>query len=148
MMTRETGQASVTYQRRPLLSSPVTALEIVYLQPLRVRAPTSLGPPCRNVSWLALEKQVPLIFAAFAVTVRVANYAIYCAAIAAAVLIGMDLPHLGIGVLVMFLADLLQKRTAKAAPQTPAHEGRRVSGPGSRSVEARHAAQLRHARRS
>ena len=63
------------------------------------------------------------------------NYALYCAAIAAAVLIGLDLPHphnlgdegrrvlftfigVGIAVVVMFLANLLQKRTAPAEPAT------------------------------
>jgi hypothetical protein len=62
------------------------------------------------------------------------NYALYCAAIAGAVLIAIDLPHpssladearrvlftfigVGIAVVVMFLAGLLQKRAAKAAPQ-------------------------------
>ena len=72
-----------------------------------------------------------------------ANYAFYCAALAATVLIADDLPHptdladegrrvlftfagVGIAVIVMLLAGLLQKRTAKTAPPAPAapvHEG-------------------------
>ena len=63
------------------------------------------------------------------------NYSWYCAAVAGAVLIGMDLPHpssladegrrilftfvgVAIAVLVMFLADRLAKRTP-AAQQPP-----------------------------
>ena len=66
--------------------------------------------------------------------IRFWNYAFYCAAIAAGVLIFSDLPEpsnygaagdrvlwtlcgVGIGVLVMLLAGLLAKRTAKARPQ-------------------------------
>ena len=65
--------------------------------------------------------------------IRYVNYALYCAAIAAGVLIGMDLPHpsdlaaegrrvlytfigVGIGVLVMLVANLLAKRSAPAPP--------------------------------
>ena len=65
------------------------------------------------------------------------NYALYCGAIAAGVLILVDLPQpadyadegyrvlwtlcgAGIGVLVMLLAGLLAKRTAKAPPQLAA----------------------------
>ena len=77
-----------------------------------------------------------VIFGAFAASFRVVNYAIYCAAIAATVLIAMDLPNpanlaaeghrvlftflgVGIGVAVMALAALIQKRSAKSvAPAT------------------------------
>jgi hypothetical protein len=62
------------------------------------------------------------------------NYALYCAAVAGFALIAMDLPHptnladearrvgftfigVGIAVIVMLLADQLQKRTTKPAPQ-------------------------------
>jgi uncharacterized membrane protein YgaE (UPF0421/DUF939 family) len=79
---------------------------------------------------------VIVILGALAGSIRAVNYTLYCAAVAGAVLIGMDLPHpsnltdegrrilftfvgVGIAVVVMFLADLLQKRTAKAAPQSP-----------------------------
>jgi uncharacterized membrane protein YccC len=81
----------------------------------------------------ALEVVV-LVCAAAAAALRTVNYAIYCAAIAALVLIADDIPHptsltdevrrvlftlagVGIAVLVMLLANQLQKRTAKAAPQ-------------------------------
>ena len=78
---------------------------------------------------------VALVLLVHAVATRFLNYAVYCAAIAAAVLILLDLPQpasygaegyrvlwtlcgAGIGVVVMFLADLLGKRrTAKAPPQ-------------------------------
>jgi hypothetical protein len=79
---------------------------------------------------------VIVILGALAGSIRAVNYALYCAAVAGAVLIAMDLPHpsnladegrrvlftfigVGIAVLVMFLANLLQNRTAKPAPQTP-----------------------------
>jgi len=75
---------------------------------------------------------VIVVSAAFAASFRAANYAIYCAAVATAVLIGMDLPHpsnlaaegqrvlftfigVGIGVVVLLLAGLLSKHSAKAA---------------------------------
>ena len=78
---------------------------------------------------------VIILFAVVAASIRTVNYALYCTAIAALVLIAMDLPHpsdfadegrrvlftlvgVGIGVLVMLLANPLQKRgstgTAKA----------------------------------
>ena len=69
-------------------------------------------------------------------TIRAINYALYVAASAAVVLIAADLPNpsnltaegrrilftfigVGIAIIVMFLASLLQKRAAKAAPQSP-----------------------------
>jgi uncharacterized membrane protein YccC len=75
---------------------------------------------------------VMLIFAGLAASMRTVNYAIYTACVAALVLIAEDIPHpsdfatearrvlftligLGIGVAVMFLANLLQKRSAPAA---------------------------------
>jgi len=79
---------------------------------------------------------VMVVFAAVGVSIHTVNYALYTAAIAAFVLIGMDLPHpsnfaaegrrvlftfigVGIGVLVMFLANLLGKRNApEASPAT------------------------------
>ena len=82
----------------------------------------------------ALEAVI-ILLAVVAASIRTVNYALYCAAIAALVLIAMDLPHpsdfadegrrvlftlvgVGIGVLVMLLANPLQKRgstgTAKA----------------------------------
>jgi len=77
---------------------------------------------------------VALVLFMHAVAVRLWNYAVYCAAIAAAALILVDLPQpsnygaegdrvlwtlcgAGIAVLVMLLAGLLAKRTAKPQPQ-------------------------------
>jgi Fusaric acid resistance protein-like len=77
---------------------------------------------------------VALVLLMHGAAIRFWNYALYGAAIAAAVLILVDLPQpsdyaaegyrvlwtlcgVGIGVLVMFLAGLLAKRTAKTPPQ-------------------------------
>jgi uncharacterized membrane protein YgaE (UPF0421/DUF939 family) len=77
----------------------------------------------------ALELAI-VFFGAFAATIRAANYTIYCAAVAAAVLIAIDLPQpsnfaaegrrvaftfigLGIGIGVLLLANLIQKRSAR-----------------------------------
>ena len=84
---------------------------------------------------IALEVVIAVL-GALAGSVRAVNYAWYCAAVAGAVLIGMDLPHpshladegwrilftfagVRIAVIVMFLASQLSKRapvTAQAAP--------------------------------
>jgi Fusaric acid resistance protein-like len=83
---------------------------------------------------------VIVILGTLAGSIRAVNYALYCAALAGAVLIADDLPHpadladegrrvlftfagVGIAVIVLLLAGLLQKRTAKAAPPAPVHEG-------------------------
>jgi uncharacterized membrane protein YccC len=75
---------------------------------------------------------VIVAFLAIAMSIRSVNYALYCSAVAAAVLIAMGLPHptdlageaervlftflgVGIGVVFMFLTDLLQKRAATKA---------------------------------
>ena len=80
---------------------------------------------------------VALVLLMHGAAIRFWNYAIYTAAIAAGVLILVDLPQpsnysaegyrvlwtvcgVAIGVLVMLLAGLLAKRTAKAAPGRPA----------------------------
>lgn len=77
---------------------------------------------------------VALVLLMHGAAVRFWNYGLYCGIIAAAVLTLLDLPHpsnystegyrvlwtlcgVAIGVLVMFLAGLLAKRTAKAPPQ-------------------------------
>ena len=82
---------------------------------------------------LGLET-VALIFLIHGMAIRFLNYTLYTAAIAAGVLILVDLPQpsnyategyrvlwtltgVGIGVIVMLLAGLLAKRTAKVAPQ-------------------------------
>jgi uncharacterized membrane protein YccC len=74
---------------------------------------------------------VIVIAAAFAASFRAANYAIYCAAVATTVLIAVDLPNpsnlategrrvlftflgLAIGIVVLLLAGLIQKHSAKA----------------------------------
>ena len=63
---------------------------------------------------------VALVLLLHGAAVRFWNYALYTGAIAAGVLILVDLPqpsNVAIGVLVMFLASLLARRTAKAPPQ-------------------------------
>ncbi len=77
-----------------------------------------------------------ILLAAIGASIHAVNYAYYTAAIASAALIAADLPHptnyaaegrrvlftfigVGIAVVVMFIADGIQKRSAKAAP-TPA----------------------------
>ncbi|WP_211233069.1 FUSC family protein [Solirubrobacter soli] len=76
---------------------------------------------------------IVLVLAAAAAALRTVNYAIYCAAIAGLVLIADDIPHptnltdearrvlftlagVGIAVLVMLLANELQKRASKTTP--------------------------------
>jgi uncharacterized membrane protein YccC len=84
---------------------------------------------------------VVIVFLAIGVSIRSVNYALYCGAIAAGVLIAMDIPHptdlaaegqrilftfLGVAIAVacMFLANLLRQRstapTSKATPATSA----------------------------
>jgi len=87
----------------------------------------------------ALQVIIVVLFA-LAASIRTVNYAWYTAAVAGAILIAMDVPHpsdladegrrilftfagVGIAVIVMFLADRLQKRTAQAAPPAPAPQG-------------------------
>ena len=84
----------------------------------------------------ALEVIIVILFA-LAASIRFVNYAWYTAALAAGLLIAMDVPHpsdftdegrrilftfagVGIAVIVMFVADGLRKRSAnKAVPQAP-----------------------------
>jgi uncharacterized membrane protein YccC len=80
----------------------------------------------------ALE-EIIIVVMGVGVSIYAVNYALYAAAIAAAVLMALDLPHptnldaegrrifftfagVGIAVVVMFLATLLQKRRATSAP--------------------------------
>ena len=96
----------------------------------------------------ALEVIIVVLFA-LAASIRTVNYAWYSAAMAGAILIGIDVPHpssltdegrrilwtlagVGVAVIVMFLADRLQKHAAKAAPPAPAPQGQAacVSGQG------------------
>ena len=81
---------------------------------------------------------VTIMFLLHGVAIRFWNYAFYCAAIAAGVLIAVDLPNPGnysaegdrvlytligvaIAVIVMLLGNLLAQRTAKARPQAAPH---------------------------
>jgi Fusaric acid resistance protein-like len=81
---------------------------------------------------------VAIVLLMHGIATRFWNYAIYCAAIAAGVLILLDLPQpgnfdavgyrvawtaagVGIGVLVMFLAGLLAKRAGNVPPQQAKH---------------------------
>jgi len=85
---------------------------------------------------------VIVVLGALAGAIRTVNYTWYCAAVAGAVLIGLDLPHpssladegrrilftfigVGIAVLVMFLANQLAKRTPAPhqAPQSQVAHG-------------------------
>jgi hypothetical protein len=78
-----------------------------------------------------------VVLGALAASLRSVNYAWYCAAVAGAVLIGMDLPHpsnlaeegrrvlftfvgVGIAVVVMLVANLLGKRSQAGAQPAPA----------------------------
>jgi uncharacterized membrane protein YgaE (UPF0421/DUF939 family) len=105
-----------------------------------------IGAAVAAVFLLTVDNKIVLevvivILGTLAGSIRAVNYALYCAALAGAVLIGEGLPHptnlggevrrvlftfagVGIAVIVMFLASLLQKRAAKAAPQAAAHGGR------------------------
>lgn len=93
----------------------------------------------------ALEVVI-VVLGALAGALRTVNYAWYTAAVAGAVLIGMDLPHpsnltdegrrvlftlvgVGIAVVVILLADLLSKRTHAAAQRAPADQARQRQRP-------------------
>jgi uncharacterized membrane protein len=81
---------------------------------------------------------VIVVLGTLAGSIRAVNYALYCAAMAGMVLIAEDLPNptnlategrrvlftfagVGIAVLVMLLAELLQQHTGKAAQEPPVH---------------------------
>ena len=83
---------------------------------------------------------VIVVLGTLAGSIRAVNYAFYCAAMAGMVLIAEDLPNpsnlghevrrvlftfagVGIAVVVLLLAGLLQKRAAKAAQPAPVHQG-------------------------
>ncbi len=99
-------------------------------------------PSWRLFSFLTVHDKhalevVIILLAAFVASIRAVNYAIYSAAVAGAVLIGMDLPHpsnltdefhrvlftlagVGIALIVLVLAGLLQKRGAGGHGAQPA----------------------------
>ncbi len=104
-------------------------------------AGTALGAAVAALVLLAVHNKTALeviivVLFAVAASIRFVNFAWYTAALAAGLLIAMDVPHpsnfagegrrilftlagVGIAVIVMFLADRLQKHAAKAAPQAP-----------------------------
>jgi Fusaric acid resistance protein-like len=105
-----------------------------------------IGAAVAAVFLLTVDSKIVLevaivILGTLAGSIRAVNYAFYCAAMAGMVLIAVDLAHptnlasewrrvlftlagVGIAVIVMFLAGLLQQRTAKTAPEAAAHGGR------------------------
>jgi hypothetical protein len=110
-------------------------------------AGTVVGAAAAAVFLLTVHNKIALalvivILGALAGAIRTVNYAWYCAAVAGAVLIGLDLPHpssladegrrilftfvgVAIAVLVMFVADRLAKRTPasqQAPPGQVAHD--------------------------
>ena len=106
-------------------------------------AGTVVGASVAALVLLAVDNRTALevvivVLLALAGSIRFVNYAWYSAAMAAAILIAMDVPNpsnladegwrilftfagVGIAVIVMFVADRLQKHTAKAAPQASAN---------------------------
>ncbi len=107
----------------------------------------TIGAVVAEVFLVTVDSKVVLVVATVILSVlpgpiRVVNYAFYCAAMAGMVLIAEDLSNptnfghevrrvlltfagVGIAVIVMPLAGLLQKRTPKAPPPAGAHEGHR-----------------------
>ena len=107
-------------------------------------AGTVVGAAVAALVLLAVDNRTALevivvVLVALAASIHGVNYAWYTAAMAGAILIAADVPHpsdladegrrilftfagVGIAVIVMFLADLLQKHSAaKPAPHAPAH---------------------------
>ena len=106
-------------------------------------AGTVIGAAVAALVLLAVDNRTALevivvVLVALAASIHTVNYAWYTAAMAGAILIAADVPHpsnladegrrilftfagVGIAVIVMFVADRLQKHAAKAAPQAPAH---------------------------
>ena len=104
-------------------------------------AGTTLGAAVAALVLLAVDNKTALeviivVLFAVAASIRFVNYAWYTAAVAAGLLIAMDVPHpsnlanegrrilftlagVGIAVIVLFLADRLRKHTAKAPAQAP-----------------------------
>ena len=106
-------------------------------------AGTILGAAVAALFLLAVDNRTALeviivVLIALAVSIRTMSYTWYTAALGGGILIAAGVPHpssltdegrrilwtlagVGIAVIVMFLADRLQKHTAKAAPQAAAH---------------------------
>jgi len=126
------------------MKSSLTQTTLVALQRL---AGAIIGAVVSAVFLLTVDNKVVLgvvtvIFGTLAGSIRAVNYAFYCAALATCVLIAEDLPNptnlghearrvlftlagVGIAIVVMLLAGLLQKHAAKAgpkaAPPAPVH---------------------------
>ena len=106
-------------------------------------AGTVVGAGVAALVLLAVDNRTALevivvVLVALAASIHGVNYAWYTAALGGAILIAADVPHpsdladegrrilftfagVGIAIIVMFLADRLQKHAAKTAPQAPAH---------------------------
>jgi len=106
-------------------------------------AGTIVGAAAAALVLLAVDNRTALeviivVLLALAGSIRTVSYTWYTAAVAGAVLIAADVPHpsdlshearrilftlagVGISIIVLLLAGLLQKHTAKAPPQAPAH---------------------------
>ncbi len=104
-------------------------------------AGTIVGAAVAALVLLAVDNRTALevivvVLLALGASIRTVSCTWYTAAIAGAVLIAADVPHpsnltdegrrilftfagVGIAIIVLLLAGLLQKRTAKAAPQSP-----------------------------
>ena len=104
-------------------------------------AGTIMGAAVAALVLLAVDNRTALevivvVLLALGASIRTVSYTWYTTAIAGAVLIAADIPHptnltdegrrilftfagVGIAIIVLLLAGLLQKRTAKAAPQSP-----------------------------
>jgi len=126
------------------MKSSLTQTTLVALQRL---AGAIIGAVMAALFLLTVDNKVVLgvvtvIFGTLAGSIRAVNYAFYCAALATCVLIAEDLPNptnlghearrvlftlagVGIAIVVMLLAGLLQKHAAKAgpkaAPPAPVH---------------------------
>ncbi len=109
-------------------------------------AGTVVGAGVAALVLLAVDNRTALevivvVLVALAASIHGVNYAWYTAALGGAILIAADVPHpsdladegrrilftfagVGIAIIVMFLADRLQKHAAKEAPQPPAHPAR------------------------
>jgi uncharacterized membrane protein YccC len=121
-----------------------SSLEQTTLAAMQRLAGAIIGAVVASLFLLTVDNKIVLevvlvIFGTLAGAIRAVNYAFYCAALAACVLIADDLPNptnlhtegrrvlftfagVGIAVIVALLANLLQKRTAKTAQQSPAHQ--------------------------
>ncbi len=108
-------------------------------------AGTIIGAAVAALVLLAVDNRTALeviivVLLALAGSIRTVSYTWYTAAVAGAILIAADIPHpsnladegrrilftfagVGISIIVLLLAGLLQKRAAKAAPPAPVHQG-------------------------